>query len=75
LGNISALDIPAILAPVLESYGELFTLARDLSDRAAATGQIEPADLLVQRRMLETVESQLASMRVLLQMVRGERIE
>jgi len=60
--------IPAILQPLLDSYGDVLDLARRLTDRAAAGGHIEPVDLLVYRRIFETAESQLASMRVLLEL-------
>jgi len=74
LDNTTTLDISAILAPVVEGYGDLFSLARDLADRAAASGQLEPPEVLLHRQMLETAESQLASMRELLQVVRSEPV-
>jgi hypothetical protein len=64
----------AVVGPVLQGYRDLLTLARDLAERAAAGGRLEPADLMLHRQMFETVEAQLASAQTLLQMMPREPI-
>lgn len=67
-------EMVAVVGPVLQGYRDLLTLARDLAERAAAGGRLEPADLMLHRQMFEIVEAQLASVQTLLQMMPREPI-
>ena len=51
------LEAFAALRLVLTAYGDLLTIAKDLLERAAATGQLTPAEVQVYRSKFASAEA------------------